>query len=66
MKMIDYARRAATLCVRKLSEPTGQGTAEYAILVAVLVIAAIAIISAVGGQVTSLWTNITNGLSKVV
>ena len=66
MKLANYVRTCAALCAHKLTQRTGQGTAEYAILVAVLVIAAIAIISTVGGQVTELWNTIKDGLDSVV
>lgn len=48
-----------------LKEERAQGTMEYAILVAVLVVVAIAAITAVGPIVGQMWDAIRNGMQQV-
>lgn len=47
-----------------LREERAQGTMEYAILVAVLVVVAIAAITAVGPMIGDMWTAIEDGVTE--
>ena len=52
--------------LRDLKEDeSGQGTTEYAILVAVLVVIAIVAIIAFKGKVSELWEAITSGINSL-
>ena len=48
-----------------LSETSGQGTTEYAILVGVLVVIAILAIIAFRGKVQELWDAIVSGMNSL-
>ena len=48
-----------------LSETSGQGTTEYAILVGVLVLMAIVAVVAFRGKLQELWTSITDGINSL-
>ena len=41
----------------------GQGTSEYAVILGIIVIAAIALISAFGDQLSTAWGDITGGFT---
>lgn len=45
--------------IRSLSCDAGQGIAEYVIILAVIVVTGIVLVTAFGGQLTSVWTNVT-------
>lgn len=48
-----------------VSDRSGQGTTEYAILVGVLVVIAIVAIIAFRGKVTELWNAIVSGMNSL-
>ena len=48
-----------------LREEKGQGTTEYAILVGVLVVIAIAAVLLFRGRLESLWSEIANGINSL-
>jgi pilus assembly protein Flp/PilA len=50
---------------RLMAEEEGQGMTEYALVLGVIAIGAIALITAFSGQVTALWTSITGKMSTV-
>ena len=50
---------------RKLVSERGQGTAEYAILIAVVVVAAVVLVVAFGDKLTAIWTNANSQMSTV-
>jgi Flp pilus assembly pilin Flp len=49
--------------LRSLRDEEGQGTTEYAILVGILVVIAIAAIVAFRGKIQELWTAIADGIN---
>jgi len=51
---------------RLLVEEEGQGMTEYALVLGVIAIGAIALITAFRTQVTNLWTSITNQITGAV
>jgi pilus assembly protein Flp/PilA len=51
---------------RLMAEEEGQGMTEYALVLGVIAIGAIALITAFNGQVTALWTNITTNLGGAI
>ena len=51
---------------QRLVETKGQGTAEYAILVGVLVVVAIVAITLFRPQISQLWDNINNGMEQLM
>ena len=50
-------------CARKMAEVKGQGTTEYAILVGVLAVIAIAAISLFKPKIEELWNAIATGVN---
>jgi Flp pilus assembly pilin Flp len=50
---------------RTLSDESGQGTTEYAILVGVLVVIAIVAILAFRDKVSELWSAISDGINQL-
>ena len=48
-----------------LSDESGQGTTEYAILVGVIVVIAIVAVTAFKGKIQELWTAITDGINSL-
>jgi len=59
------AQTAVATAGRKLSSECGQGTAEYAILIAVVVVAAVVLVVAFGDKLTAIWTNANSQMSTV-
>lgn len=62
-KTAALARRMGTALKKVGREDAGQGTVEYAILVGVLVVIAIAAIVLFRDKVTSLWGSISEGIN---
>lgn len=66
---VDRARRTSqAACARlqaKLSDESGQGTTEYAILVGVLVVIAIIAITVFRPKLEELWDAISNGINSL-
>lgn len=63
-KLIGCVRTQAAEVGTLLREERAQGTMEYAILVAVLVVVAIAAITAVGPMIGDMWTAIEDGVTE--
>ena len=63
-KLIGFVRTQAAEVGTLLREERAQGTMEYAILVAVLVVVAIAAITAVGPMIGDMWTAIEDGVTE--
>lgn len=63
-KLIGCVRTQAAEVRTLLREERAQGTMEYAILVAVLVVVAIAAITAVGPMIGDMWTAIEDGVTE--
>lgn len=51
---------------RFMAEEEGQGMTEYALVLGVIAIGAIALITAFRGQVTTLWTTITDEITDAI
>ena len=63
MKTFDrFCLRAWSALQCKVAETKGQGTTEYAILVGVLAVVAIAAITLFKPKIEELWTAIANGI----
>lgn len=63
-KLIGCVRTQAVGVGTLLREERAQGTMEYAILVAVLVVVAIAAITAVGPMIGDMWATIEAGVTE--
>ncbi|HJG31124.1 MAG TPA: class III signal peptide-containing protein [Collinsella ihuae] len=63
-KLIGCVRTQAAGVGTLLREERAQGTMEYAILVAVLVVVAIAAITAVGPMIGDMWATIEAGVTE--
>lgn len=63
-KLIGCVRTRAAGVGTLLREERAQGTMEYAILVAVLVVVAIAAITAVGPMIGDMWATIEAGVAE--
>lgn len=63
-KLIGCVRTQAAEVRTLLREERAQGTMEYAILVAVLVVVAIAAITAVGPMIGDMWATIEAGVTE--
>ena len=63
-KLIGCVRTQGAEVGTLLREERAQGTMEYAILVAVLVVVAIAAITAVGPMIGDMWTAIEDGVTE--
>lgn len=57
--------KSSTVRKQLLSECSGQGTTEYAILVGVLVLMAIVAVTAFRGRLQELWTQISDGINSL-
>lgn len=63
--LVDKELLVIGVLKRKLSDTSGQGTTEYAILVGVLVVIAIFSIITFKDKVQELWDQIANGISSL-
>ncbi len=64
-RLADRLRCATRSLGRGLVEDKGQGTTEYAILVGVLVVIAIAAVLLFRGRLESLWSEIADGINSL-
>ncbi len=64
-RLMGRAHVAVIRLRRALREERAQGTTEYAILVGVLVVVAIAAITAIGPIVSDLWSSIEDGMKDI-
>lgn len=64
-QMAAASAKATVRACRLLKSTKGQGTTEYAILVGVLVVIAIAAVVAFRGRIQELWTAIQDGINKL-
>ena len=57
---------SAAASARQKEKQGGQGTAEYAVLIGIVVVAAVVLVVAFGDQLKSVWQNAITEMSSVV
>ena len=54
------------LLLRVLAEEEGQDLVEYSLLLAFIALAAVAVLSGISGNVTTLWADLSNAFSTAL